>query len=87
MSEVLGADLDKMDRLRSLFDGRADHLDSIRAQAGQSMASMASLWRGADMGGEPTKPGGQGWSLVGGLTQYGTYVHKLACKTSISKPP
>lgn len=49
MSEVLGADLDKMDRLRSLFEGRADHLDSIRAQAGQSMASMASLWRGADM--------------------------------------
>ncbi len=49
MSEVLGADLDKMDRLRSLFDSRADQLDGIRGQAAQSMASMPALWLGPDM--------------------------------------
>ncbi len=49
MSGVAGADLDKMDRLRSLLDSRADQLDSIRAQAAQSMLSMPTLWQGPDM--------------------------------------
>ena len=49
MTGVVGADLDKMDRLRSSLETRADQLDSIRAQAAQSMASMPTLWQGPDM--------------------------------------